>query len=336
MSLIGLPLFVGVWAGFAALFEMDKKKWAKQKKATATIRITVGLDKDGELADAGGDIPDVQVFSEAGEFLGKNINHEGAKVKTGEFADIAVKQEHDSLKQPAYALIGAHRGDGICIATALITWPDGNNYAWMGDWGCHCGGRWYYSNIYVQPSGISPRCLWIDSDDDNISTGFQIHWPEFSHAPGAPFPNTTEDKEAKTKYLCEAGPPFTLFQQPNKHPNEIQFWADWDSSDPDRGGQVVKTAYGNNAKHHSAEELCDSPTSLGPDFFDALAGTFCRMSDKTLWPACNGDNITDNCFNSTSHHLVANGIAAMSQPYSNIIDWTLGTNGANLFPSIGR
>ncbi|KAJ8111763.1 hypothetical protein ONZ43_g5546 [Nemania bipapillata] len=344
------PLILGLIGIILGIIEVSKKHYAMKRRGSSVVRITVGLDSEDGLVGAGGYLPDIQLFNEAGKFLGKHF-HPG-KVKTGEYVDIVIKHSHYSPQQPTYALLGANK-NAICIATALITWPDGSQYAWMGDWGYKCGGTWYYSNIYVQPAGIKPRCLWIDENDAKIRTGFQVHWPEFAYSGDKPLPDTVEGKEMKANYLCTAGPPFTMHEQPNRHPNEIVFWAPGSNeSRSDTGGRAVAYSYGvlrepteddyqannqtttelimgmslvvSDTEEHSAEELCDSSTSLGPDFFNARTGSFCRMSDKTVWPSCNGINTTDNCFDIALSQLVLGGITARSEAYSRVIDWTSG------------
>ncbi|KAL8865488.1 MAG: hypothetical protein Q9174_006859 [Haloplaca sp. 1 TL-2023] len=39
---------------------------------------------------------------------------------------------------------------------------------------------------------------------------------------------------------------------------------------------------------HSAKELCEHDTSAGPDFVSMKEGLFCDMSEKKLWPLCDG------------------------------------------------
>jgi hypothetical protein len=41
-----------------------------------------------------------------------------------------------------------------------------------------------------------------------------------------------------------------------------------------------------NMKGHSAQELCEHPTSLGPDFVSTVEGMFCDMETGIVWPLC--------------------------------------------------
>ena len=50
-----------------------------------------------------------------------------------------------------------------------------------------------------------------------------------------------------------------------------------------------------NMVPHSAAELCDSMTSLGPDFVSTNEMLFCDMSEKQIWPVCT-DPSGNYCF----------------------------------------
>ncbi|KAI0418311.1 hypothetical protein F5X98DRAFT_386199 [Xylaria grammica] len=360
LPLLGLPpIVLGVIGMILGFYELAKNHYPYRKPHHTIVRITVGLDSKDGLSGAGGDLPDIQIFNEVGGYIGKASKR--GKIKSGEFVDIPIKHNHHSSQQPAYALFAAN-GNAICIPHVTTTWPDGSQYAWLGDWGRRCGGMWYYSNIYLLPSGIKPNCLWIDENTERFRTGFQLHWPEFSHDDGDEALDTAEAKAAKVDYLCTAGPPFTMHTYPNSHTNQIAFWEPEgkgvNGSRVENGHRAIGSATGmlkrpasvrsesgegnsganelttealmgmslvvSDAEEHSAEELCGSPDSFGPDFFNARTGTFCRMSEKTIWPACSSANSTDNCFHDTLHQLVVDGIVARDEPYAKIIDWTAG------------
>lgn len=74
---------------------------------------------------------------------------------------------------------------------------------------------------------------------------------------------------------------------------------------------------------HSVKELCESETSVGPDFMNKAEGSFCRMSDKTIFPVCDKET-ADNCFNADSMQLIVNGVSARDT-YDKVIDWTVPT-----------
>ncbi|KAI1122808.1 hypothetical protein F5Y10DRAFT_253288 [Nemania abortiva] len=345
---------IGLISGVLGIIQFGMDNLPQENSEGSTVRITVGLDTTDGLSNSGGDLPDVRLFNEAGDFLG--ITVDPGKVKSGEFGDITIEHDHNSGSQATYALFSANN-DAICIAYTSITWPSGDQYAWVGDWGRQCGGTWYYSNVYISASGVKPDCLWIDGDNDQPQTGFQVHWPEFANKGDNSLPESPDDKNARVDYLCNAGPPFKMYSYPDTDPRSIVAWVpktqrslpneqtsapshgpskhplsarfrssqhyprtNQTTTPPPMGGSLVI----GDSDQHSAEDLCGSATSFGPDFLNVQTGIFCRMSDKTTWPVCDGANTTDNCFNNNLNQLVINGVAARDEPYRKIINWTSG------------
>lgn len=59
-------------------------------------------------------------------------------------------------------------------------------------------------------------------------------------------------------------------------------------------------------RSHTATELCESETSLGPDFVSTEEGVFCSMSQKKTFPICGRDSdpAADACFDLEANALV--------------------------------
>lgn len=59
-------------------------------------------------------------------------------------------------------------------------------------------------------------------------------------------------------------------------------------------------------RSHTATELCESETSLGPDFVSTEEGVFCSMSQKKTFPICGRDSkpAADACFDLEANELV--------------------------------
>ncbi|KAL2257699.1 hypothetical protein VTK26DRAFT_9301 [Humicola hyalothermophila] len=182
----------------------------------SVLRFTVGLDVEGGLRNAGGDLPDVRLFNEAGEFLG--ISADPGEIGDGSTAEIRVKHDKNNGQQAAYALFSAN-DNAICITSLSITWPNGDQYGWVGNWGRACGAPWYFSNVFLQGSDFKPDCMWIDGNGDQPTTGFQVHWPEFTNKGE----DASEALKGKSRdYFCNAGPPFKLYTNPD--PRSITYW----------------------------------------------------------------------------------------------------------------
>ncbi|KAI1437149.1 hypothetical protein GGR50DRAFT_115061 [Xylaria sp. CBS 124048] len=336
----------------------------QQNSKGSTIRVTVGLDVSGGLNNAGGDVPDIRLFNEAGGFLG--MKADPGKVSTGDFHDVTVPHESNTGQQATYTLFSANN-DAICIAYSSITWASGDQYGWTGDWGKACGGTWYYSNIYISASGVMPNCTWIDANGDQPITGLQIHWPEFVNTDGTNGPGQANQKPMD--YYCNSGPPFKMYT--NKDPNSIVSWPaktrrdDVDNDDDDdddlseRQLPATEIAYGpaksvrsakfrdeklhrrNSTSTSTSKSRIASSLVVGDNDMHSAAGLCASETSygPDLYHTRHGQfcrmsdkklfpvcsaTVTDNCFNSELMKLVINGVAARDEPYSNVIDWSGG------------
>ncbi|RMD39417.1 hypothetical protein DV735_g5715, partial [Chaetothyriales sp. CBS 134920] len=63
---------------------------------------------------------------------------------------------------------------------------------------------------------------------------------------------------------------------------------------------------------HSAIELCNSFSSLGPDLVSVHEGMFCDMSEKRLWPVCT-DYSSQYCFDMTSQTVRGSGVTSADE-----------------------
>lgn len=129
---------LGIASGIIKIFSFVQSHFGDADVKGSVLRIQVGLNGVNGLDQAGGDLPTIQLFNEAGESLGRT-KHTG-KIEDGAISeDIVVLQS--TRQQPTYGLFGA-RHDPICIAYLTIVWPDGQKFGWLGDWGQWCDGPW--------------------------------------------------------------------------------------------------------------------------------------------------------------------------------------------------
>ncbi|KAH7140221.1 hypothetical protein B0J13DRAFT_637641 [Dactylonectria estremocensis] len=317
MAAVGAIEVIGVISGILGIISFAQDNFGEVDSTTSSVKITVGLDVTDGLSDAGGSLPDVRLFNEAGDFIG--ISNSGDSITDGSTGEVKITHEDASNGQQAtYALFSANN-DAICIAYLTMTWANGDQYGWVGDWGSECGASWYYSNVYVKGTNYKPNCMWIDADGDQPQTGFQVHFPEFVRDDG----EAADPDGTQRDFLCNSGPPFKYTSDPD--PSGITFWTlgskrDQSSSNPGNNKFVNHLILDNDAEHTTAT-LCESSTSVGPDFVNAAEGQFCRMSDKTLWPVCS-EEIQDDCFNTDSQQLIQGGLATRDSPYTVVVDWT--------------
>ena len=57
-------------------------------------------------------------------------------------------------------------------------------------------------------------------------------------------------------------------------------------------------------QEHSAEELCRSPYSHGPNFGTFHEQLFCDMHTRTLYPFCMDENAGETCYNVEANTLI--------------------------------
>lgn len=218
----GFVEVIGLFGTILGIVQFGLDNFPQEETASSVIRIAVGLDNPspGGLSNAGGDLPDIRLFNEFGEFLG--INSDGSEIQDGNTKEIKVTHNDDNGQQATYTLFSAN-DNAICIAYATITWPDGQNWGWTGDWGQRCNGAWFFSNLTFKGASDEPKCMWIDANGDQPHTGFQLHWPDFAPTipPEQRLPEDARGTDMTENDLCFSGPPFQLKTEPD--PRSIVF-----------------------------------------------------------------------------------------------------------------
>ncbi|KAK0616581.1 hypothetical protein B0T14DRAFT_523450 [Immersiella caudata] len=249
-ALQGFVEVIGVVSGLLGIVQFGMDNFAgEDDSVNSIIKIAVGLDGGG-LSNAGGDLPDVRLFNEFGDFLG--MSADPGFVADGTMAEIKVRHDGDLGQQATYTLFSANN-NAICIGMATITWPDGSNWGWTAQWADPCGASWFFSNLRFKGAPDDPICMWIDANGDQPHTGFQIHWP--SWAPETPPEQRTPEDQVGTslteEQLCFSGPPFQLKTEPG--PRGIVF------APPRRG--FTKERRGRKKRHASITARFNETTS---------------------------------------------------------------------------
>lgn len=161
----------------------------------------------------------------------------------------------------------------------------------------------------------TPSCFWIDANGDQPTTGFQVNWVDMAA-------NDPSMEGQDASRFCNS-PSFNTYTE--KEPKAITYWTPTDGqkhrlrrhsagaavvsvskdAPPARrlvaeGGtpQTVQERFENvlvvdDLPEHTAEALCASETSSGPDFVNVASvggGGFCDMKTKTLYPLCEQDS----------------------------------------------
>ncbi|KAI9368930.1 hypothetical protein BJX61DRAFT_546071 [Aspergillus egyptiacus] len=315
---------IGVISGLMTMVSFADTYFGSTE-AGSTIKVAVALDNEAAgTTNAGGDLPDVRVWNDFGDYL--SMTADPGTVSDGTVGTVEVY--HD--QQGAYSLFSAN-DDAICIAWVTTTWSDaagGNKYAVSGDYGYQCGASWYWSNMYTNSDrDYQPRCFWIDKNGDQPQTGFQVRWPRFAES-------EYDDSNRDPNQVCND---IDFGLRTEYDPSYINYWVKSKRSEvndrrirarahrakraPWTKSQLVLT----DSDIHSARELCESETSMGPDFAHTGEKVFCDMEEKKLYPFCDGANTTSSCFDFENAKVVGNGALAARDdvvtPYSRVRDW---------------
>lgn len=109
---------IGVVSGLLGIVQFGMDNFAGGgDSVNSVIKIAVGLDGGG-LTNAGGDLPDVRLFNEFGEFLG--MSADPGFIVDGTTGEIKVRHNGDLGQQATYTLFSAN-DNAICIGMATIT-----------------------------------------------------------------------------------------------------------------------------------------------------------------------------------------------------------------------
>ncbi|KAL8293856.1 hypothetical protein RB597_007648 [Gaeumannomyces tritici] len=295
---------------------------APKTPKNSSMRLGVGMN-----AAAEGNVPRVLVYnSDHANIGGYNPNKRFCssngwggttcydryeKVGRGQFVDLEIFQT--SNQQPQYIMLEQVDNDGICLAYATHTWPDGNKFAWIGDWAETCGRHWYHSDVVIDnKSGKKTKCAWLDKDktDGQGAVALHLYMPAFA-------PNFGAGKGKPANWYCgHKG----LLHFLDKADEQLYMWRTHARSlqgrrSVDAGPEANQTAGGSvpvptarvrseamatelivsHDPAQSAADLCNSPYSFGPDFVSVPEQLACDMDSHTLWPLCSA-NVTGSCF----------------------------------------
>lgn len=183
--------------------------------------------------------------------------------------------------------------------------------------------------------GADPGRQRIDANGDQPQTGFQVRWPAFA--------GLKIDEDHSPEKFCN-GVDFGLRDE--RDPHTIRYWKQKPDETPLLGGKqgstspfkgekrkrkLKRAAWASreivlgDAESHSAKRLCESETSIGPDFANTAEGLFCDMGSHTLYPFCE-KRVTADCFDIEFRRLsfAARGgarLEATSKTYERVRDW---------------
>ena len=133
---------VGLHASMLGFITFFANELPQPIQPFAVVRVGVGMNGNG-LLESDGEEPDIRLWNNYGGYLGTNIGDKEL-IHDGSYKDINIPENG---QQPTYALLTANN-NAVCVAYITQTWPAGQNYGWVGNWGRECDKPWYVDFIH--------------------------------------------------------------------------------------------------------------------------------------------------------------------------------------------
>ncbi|KAG8411148.1 hypothetical protein J3459_016593 [Metarhizium acridum] len=278
----------------------------------------LGLDGAGTnegfdpLRGAGGRAPKILVFDNQGKQLGQTKK----QIKCGDGEDHCVEVVKKIKKQPSYALLLGLENP-ICLASASVSYPSGDRYAWVGNWAHTCDKPWYFSDIDAHHDNGSVKllCAWLGQDGykENYSTGIRIHFPEFAKGFAGNGNNASyycRDNNTALAFYNNQSPKFFNGDNVQEHKVNEKDKKNQKKKKGKRSAGMKAPSVRSHHAAHSAKLLCDSTSSVGPSLVSVPERSFCHMPDKVLYRFCE-DVAVGACWDHEAHAFAAKGPRAM-------------------------
>ena len=301
---------IGVVSGVIGIFQFLQGLFPPDTNPadSSSLRIGVALNGNG-TSDADGAVKTINLYNENQEKIG--VGKGDGDIGSGGFQDISIDQSDYPGQQPTYMQLNAGT-HGLCIAYITQKWPDGTQRGWLGDMGAACGQSWAYSNIIVSDDGHKPTCTWLDQDHSNgiSAAAVQIHMQAFT--------NLSTDYSTDPNFYCHL-PTLQFEYNMDETGQPDSFWNSKRAVIKTRSAGLSTSIIGSQDAAHSALKLCQSDTSLSPDFVSFSEGIFCDMATKTPWPLCS-TTVTDECYHWDTHTLVTDG-GRKAMNYTDVQNW---------------
>jgi hypothetical protein len=311
---------------------------AEQHGATTSFSIGIGGNATGDF-NAEGSVPHVAFWDVKGariaQYKGDANGHLDQNFDWTMSISNDQTEPRGAARQPEYISVVAEETDAICISYIYAS-GNGAQYAWYGDMGYTCGADWHYSNFTVGDGHYQPKCVWIDQDHSNglRFQGLSFHFPDFTASqtgqmdeyntnldtlcksdprmkfwpgivPDAVIPFFTPPLQYNTDG-SDVDPSLVINKSPKKNMINIKTKSSR-SNQPKQGGRQLRPDHliVSHFEGHSAKELCESATSIGPDFVSMNEKIFCDMATKQWWNLCS-PTLATGCFDVNKQTIVGN------------------------------
>ncbi|KAM0717907.1 hypothetical protein Q7P37_006239 [Cladosporium fusiforme] len=268
---------LGVVSGTLGIISFFQSQQPGDSPDGTAVTVKAGISSvNDDVGGFGGQVNAVYGYDQFNAYLGKSS---GAKVKEGDVNDFIIDQGSPGTQAQYVSL--ANGNDGTCITWVAVANKDGKGGgAWTGDIGYQCGQRWHaggqvagtYKSGDREGEDWEPYCTWIDKDftDDTKSAAFKFNVRAYG--------DKVEDTVGN-----DVGCDSTIWSEDS---DAIADEPAKKRSMPERPQWIIErlitTALINGT---TAEELCTSSTSWGPDYIGSDR-KFCDMDQKELLPLC--------------------------------------------------
>jgi hypothetical protein len=220
----------------------------------------------------------------------------------------------------------SNSNDATCIAWITVQMHDNSqNGVWTGDIGrsyvdifipysilprltfcLRCGQTWFESQEVAGslPDGTQyhPSCTWLDGNHDSNIASASLKFATYAY--GSELSHITLNDPCASTIFAHDGGEITSKVRPSSVMRlETNVSTDAPKVPSSKRSTLLprarlpwmdKKLVISNIASHSATNLCNSPTSWGPDFATPNEGKLCDMSTKTLYTLCSKEDI-DGC-----------------------------------------
>ncbi|KAL8711714.1 MAG: hypothetical protein Q9220_003885 [cf. Caloplaca sp. 1 TL-2023] len=280
---------------------------SKGTSQNTLVRICAGADDGGAQKDLGGNTPFVVGWDTNLKRVGDTAHEGMGFIHDGQFANVEISggRQTPTLDFTAWGT------DGICISDVYMKWADNQAFAFDGSWFKWCNMWWYHSSISLTTSTgdeFRPPCGWLDQDksEGHALVGFRVDMLELQN-----IPNKNAWGKDDVQEYCHETFKFSGSSQGQYLQGNLDTTGDGNKGQrrdvsssgsatnktlaiTDSNGQRRKLVV-SDFEGQSAQELCDSDKSRGPDFVSMAEGKYCDMSEKKVYKFCS-DHTRRECF----------------------------------------
>ncbi|KAB5576372.1 hypothetical protein GE09DRAFT_1266116 [Coniochaeta sp. 2T2.1] len=276
---------IGVVGSVFGIISFFQDQFPGDPPQGATVQIKIGNPGDDDGASLGGQISGVYGWDINNNYLGQS---KGGKVDDSDVGTFTIDQFTAGTRGD---FIGVSADDdAACISWITVAEYDGTTGgAWTGDVGYNCGHHWYHQTesagtLKDSMDPYIPMCSWLDGDHTGNLTDAALKFRVLAYGSG--IQETLDNNK-----VCDA----TIWGPDNGPINAAPSGKRSASNKPRLPWMEEVLIVSNLSTRHTAESLCSSATSWGPDFV-GIDGKFCDMATKTLSPLCSTANL-DGCVN---------------------------------------